>query len=310
MKHSTIFMFSGQGSHYYQMGRKLYDQEPVFRKHLQAAETMFRDFTGLSILGHLYDDQFKKNDSFSRTLLTHPSIFMVEYALACLLLEQGIMPDYVLGASLGEFCAAVIAGILTFEEAFQAVIVQAQMLETYCPAGAMMAILHPHHLYDESHFIKEQSERAAINFPYHFVISGRSDQLKHIGTILAEQEIITHNLAVSHGFHSSLIDDAGQPYLQFLERLSLKTPQIPFISCIDDMPLTPLLPSQFWNAIRKTIHFHDAIEALENKNHYTYVDLGPSGTLATFVKYNLREGSLSKTHSVLTPRHYSPYHPK
>jgi len=307
MKQPIIFMFSGQGSHYYQMGRELYNQEPVFKRKLQAAEAIFRDITGLSILDNLYNDRFKKSDPFSQTLFTHPSIFMVEYALACLLLEQGVIPDYVLGASVGEFCAAVIAGILTFEEAFQAVIVQAQMLETYCPPGAMMAIIHPHNLYQDLRLIREQSERAAINFPSHFVISGKTDHLKQIESLLDEQDIIFHNLAVVHGFHSALIDDAAQPFLQFLERLSLKTPHTPFISCVRDIPFTPLHSGQFWDAIRKPIRFHDIIEALEIENHYTYLDLGPSGTLATFVKYNLKKSSSSRIHTTLTSSSYSHY---
>lgn len=307
MKQPIIFMFSGQGSHYYQMGRELYYQEPVFKRQLQAAEIIFRDLTGLSILDHLYHDQFKKNDSFSRTLFTHSSIFMVEYALASLLLEQGVIPDYVLGVSLGEFCAAVIAGYLTFEEAFQAVIIQAQMLETYCPPGAMMAIIHPHNLYHDSQLIKEQSERAATNFSSHFVISGRTDQLKHIATHLDERGIVFHHLPVSHAFHSALIDDAAQPYLQFLEQLSLKTPRIPFLSCVHPMSSPPLIPNQFWYAIRKPIYFQDIIEALEKESHYTYLDLGPSGTLATFVKYNLKKCSSSRTQSILTPTRYSPF---
>lgn len=305
MKKPIIFMFSGQGSHYYQMGRELYDQEPVFKRQLQAAEVIYRDLTSVSILDNLYNDHFKKSDSFSRTLFTHPSIFMVEYALACLLLEQGIIPDCVLGASLGEFCAAVIAGILTFEEAFQAVIVQAQMLETYCPPGAMMAILHPHNLYNDFRLIREQSERAAINFPSHFVVSGRTDHLKQIAALLNEQQISFHELAVAHGFHSALIDDAAQPYLQFLERFSLKTPHTPFISCAHEVPFTFFHLGQFWDAIRKPIRFQDTIEALERENNYTYLDLGPSGTLATFVKYNLKKTSSSRTHTILTPVNYS-----
>ena len=307
MKKPIVFMFSGQGSHYYQMGRVLYEQEPIFKRQLHAAETMYRDLTGFSILDTLYSDQFKKSDSFSRTLFTHPSIFVVEYALACLLLEQGIIPDYVLGVSLGEFCAAVIAGIFTFEEAFKAVIVQAQMMEAYCSPGAMMAILHPHNLYHDFRQIKELSERAAINFPSHFVISGRADHIKQIAILLNEKQITFQKLAVEHGFHSALIDNAAQPYLQFLERFSLKTPHTPFISCAHEVPITSLHPRHFWDAIRKPIRFQDIIEALERENTYTYLDVGPSGTLATFVKYNLKKTTSSRIHTLLTPTNYSPY---
>lgn len=300
-------MFSGQGSHYYQMGRELYDQEPIFKQQIHAAEAIFRDLTGLSILDILYNDKFKKSDSFSRTFYTHPSIFIVEYALFRLLLEQGIVPDYVLGASVGEFCAAVASGILTFEEALQAVIAQAQMVETYCPPGAMMAILHPCDVYNDFLPIREQSERAAINFPSHFVISGTTDHIKQIASLLDEKHITFHKLAVEHGFHSELIDHAAQPYLHLLKQFSLKTPHTPFISCAHEVLFTPLSPTHFWDAIRKPIRFQHTIEALERENNYIYLDPGPSGTLATFVKYNLKKTSFSRTRTILTPTNYSPY---
>lgn len=294
-------MFSGQGSHYYQMGRKLFEQNPTFRQQLQTADSLHQEIAGLSILDHLYHDRNKISDPFRQTRLTHPAIFMVEYALACVAMQQGIFPDYVLGASLGEFAAAAVCGILTFEEALCAVISQAQMLESYCPPGSMTAIIHPYNLYDDIRLIRERSECAAVNFPSHFVISGTSNDLKTIAAYLQEQQITYQELAVSHGFHSTLIDGAATHVLSHFGSIKLKTSQIPFISCTYGGFFTPLGPQHFWNAIRLPIQFQKSIDLMENQNSFSYLDLGPSGSLATFVKYNLKKTSSSEVRALLTP---------
>src|SRR5688572_9620134 len=115
MTKPIVFMFSGQGSHYYQMGRELFEQQPIFRHWMQLADSIYQELTGLSIIHELYENGHKKSEPFVRTLLTHPAIFSIEYALGQIILEQGIIPDYVLGTSLGEFAAAVFAGVMTFE---------------------------------------------------------------------------------------------------------------------------------------------------------------------------------------------------
>lgn len=301
MKKPIIFMFSGQGSHYFHMGRKLYESNSTFKNQMLLADSIYRDLTQLSVLENLYNDQYKKSDVFKSTILTHPAIFMVEYALAKVIIEKGIIPDVVLGASLGEFVAAVLAGILSFEEAFKAVIAQAQMLESKCEPGAMMAIIHAHNYYEEFHLIKERSELAAINFATHFVISGKPDNLKQISRILKEEQIIFQDLAVNHGFHSSLIDGIAPSYLQYIEQFSVKNPLIPFVSCANRGSISAPKINHFWDISRKPIYFQKSIENIEKVNNYIYLDLGPSGTLATFVKYNLTEESSSQSYALLTP---------
>ena len=301
MTKPIIFMFSGQGSQYYQMGQALYEENPIFRYWMQEADALSQDLGGQSIIDVLYHSQHKKSDPFTRTLLTHPAIFITEYAVAQMLLSQGIIPHYVLGASLGEFAAAVVAGILSFEEALKAVIHHAQILEKYSLPGGMVAIMDSPTLYDKTPLMREKSELAAINFPSHFVISGTLNNLKQISILLKENHIVTQDLAVSHGFHSFLMDEAASPYLRFLEKYSLKSPHLPFISCAHKGPLKMISSSHFWEAARQPIYFQETIEILEKENNFFYLDLGPSGTLATFVKYNLKEASSSQSFALLTP---------
>lgn len=293
-------MFSGQGSQYYQMGKELFEQQPLFKNTMQAGNEICLQLTGLSIIDELYHIKNRKEDLFDRTLLTHPAIFIIEYALALVLLERGIKPDYVLGSSLGEFAAATLAGIFTFETGLKMVIKQAQELEKNCMNGRMLAILDAPDLYNIP-LIRENSALAAINFHSHFVISGSFNNMLSIETHLKNQNILYQPLAVQFGFHSACIEDAAQDYLNFMESQSLKTSTLPYISCVHATQLSQIPPHHFWDCVRKPIQFQSTIERLEKKGPYIYMDVGPSGTLATFVKYQLSKHSSSEARTFLTP---------
>src|SRR5882672_995445 len=133
-------MFSGQGSQYLQMGRALFDDNRIFRDWMMRLDDFVRQSSGKSVIETLYSKRHKAGAMFDRTLLTHPAIFMVEYSLAQTLIRAGIVADMTLGASLGSFAAAAVAGFVKVEDALTAVIRQASVLEACCEPGGMIAV--------------------------------------------------------------------------------------------------------------------------------------------------------------------------
>src|SRR5438309_2432939 len=133
-------MFSGQGSQYFQMGRELFQTNDTFRNCMVRLDTIAKELIGDSVVGTLYSDASRKGDSFDRTLLTHPAIFMVEYALAQAWIHAGVLPDMVLGASIGSFAAATVAGFIEVKDSLASVVRQAIALEE-CERGGMIAVL-------------------------------------------------------------------------------------------------------------------------------------------------------------------------
>ncbi len=297
----VIFMFSGQGSHYYHMGRELFEKQPYFRAWLLKGDRLARERLGVSVLAELYAPEKQKSDYFSRTLFSHPAIFLVEYSLAQTLIEQGLEPDYVLGASLGSFAALAMAGGLTFEAALPAVIEQAECLERHCPPGGMTAILDTPDLFDQTPWLWQQSTLAGINFDTHFVVSAKQEKLVVIQQALKEVGITAQDLPVSYAFHSPGIDPARETYCNFLQNLSRQAQQIPFICCASGVERAEIPEDYLWTVIREPIHFRQTIANLENQRAWSYIDLGPSSTLATFVKYNLTANSASDIFSIMTP---------
>lgn len=294
----TVFMFSGQGSQYYQMGKQLYDGNGLFREWMLRLDDMAFRLSGKRVLDAIYS--MDKGDVFDHTPLTHPSIFMVEYALAQCLIREGVTPDVTLGTSLGSFAAAAVAGHITAEDAMAAIVAQASALEQTCEPGGLIAILSDPSLYDES-FLRDHSEMAGINFADHFAVSAPQAAIDMIEATLKQRGISHQRLAVSCAFHSRWIDNAAAPFASAMASIPTVRGTLPVICCERADTLTQLPGDFFWTVVRQPIRFRDTIAQLERSGTYRYIDVGPSGTLATFVKYALPGGSQSKGHAVLTP---------
>jgi acyl transferase domain-containing protein len=292
-------MFSGQGSQYFQMGRELFEKNETFRDWMIRLDDIPRHVSGKSVIEVLYSDVYGKGDRFDRTLLTHPAIFMVEYSLAETLVEAGVRPDMVLGVSLGSFAAAAVAGFIGFEDALTAAVRQAMAFENYCEPGGMTAVLADPGLFAEEMF-RGRCELAAVNFSSHFVISTRCAELEAIEAALDKHNISYQRLPVSFPFHSQWIEDAKTPFDSFMRSVPRKQGRLPLACCQQTTILSSLPENYFWDVARGPIRFRETIAQLEQQGAHRYIDVGPAGTLATFLKYAVPE-TKSAVHAILTP---------
>lgn len=297
---TTVFLFSGQGSQYYHMGKELYQRHPVFRQTLLELDEIAQSLLGSSVIDVLYHPQRKKTDVFDNTRYTHPAIYMVEVAMAQTLQHEGIQPDLVLGASMGAFAAATVAGAWQAEQALSAVIRQAEMVDHYCAAGHMLAILDDPDRYHECPELYTHSALAAVNFARHFVVSTDTAGLRSIDSAL-DADIVRQTVAVSHAFHSPWLDPAREAYLAYLQTQRLQPLKLPCLCSIEARTMTALSMPYFWRVVREPIHFQQTILSLEAQKSCRYLDLGPSGTLATFLKYLIAPDSASTINTIMTP---------
>jgi acyl transferase domain-containing protein len=293
-------MFSGQGSQYFQMGKALYEDEATFRHWMMRLDEIPRRSAGVSVLETLYSDRYGKGDPFDRALLTHPAIFMVEYSLAQALMHAGTRPDMVLGVSMGSFAAAAVAGLISAEDALAAVMEQAMALEECCEPGGMIAVLADPALFAED-FIGGRGELAAVNFSSHFVVSAPRRELAEIEAELTRRDVGHQRLPVSFAFHSRWIDSARAPFLAFMRSIRRGQGTLPLACCDEAAILTDLSGDYFWDVVRHRIRFRETAARLEQRGARRYIDVGPAGTLATFLKYGMPAGSTSTVHAVLTP---------
>lgn len=299
MAGKTVFMFSGQGAQYYQMGRQLYDEHPGFRLWMRRLDGLAQALGSAEVLTALYASP--KEVVFEETALTHPAIFMVEYALAQCLLESGLRSDLVLGASLGSFAAAAVGGYLTVEEAMAGVLRQAAAFAAGCAPGGMIAVLGAPALYETEEFLHRHGELAAVNFDGHFVVAAPEAALTGIEAGLQRCALTFQRLPVGYAYHSTHIEGARAPFASWLDTLGRRSGAVPLGCCAQAATLDELPADFLWRVVRAPIRFADTVAHLERQGPHRYIDVGPSGTLATFVKYALPPGSASSVHAVLTP---------
>ncbi|MEV4315697.1 ACP S-malonyltransferase [Actinocrispum sp. NPDC049592] len=277
MSTPTVFMFSGQGSQHYRMAAELYQSEPVFRAELDRLDAMVGELAGQSVVARLYGSG-RVGDAFTDTLVTHPAIVMIELAVAELLRADGIVPDLLLGSSLGEFTAAAVAGVLTVPECLGLVVSQARALQGL-PPGGMLAVLGDPALHNRMPELRDGTDLAARNGPEHFVISGAQDALVRAEAALREAGVPCQRVPVEHAFHSRLLDSRRAACGDLLRGLRLRPPQIPVISCASAGRVDEPTPEHYWRVVSGPIEFERAIRGLEAQGPHRYIDLGPSGTL-------------------------------
>ncbi|MCZ8522704.1 ACP S-malonyltransferase [Paenibacillus caseinilyticus] len=298
MSKPVVFMYSGQGSQYYGMGRPLFEKEPVFGEWLHRLDQAASAMLGSSVLDVVYDRNH--SGSFTRTLYTHPAIYMIEIALTKLVESRGIVPDYVLGESLGEFAAAAAAGFIGWEDGMEMVIEQAKLLESGCAGGGMLAVLHETGSSAEIPSSLGQLELAARLSEGHYVLSGLEEDVRSMAGYLRRSHVVHDRLPVSHAFHSRYIDDAAQAYQRYLSGKSFQTGRVPIVSGLDGSLLQELPGAYFWNVIRQPIALRDSLATVESLGPAFLIDLGPSGGMAGMVKRRPHSNSVLEAMSILT----------
>jgi trans-AT polyketide synthase/acyltransferase/oxidoreductase domain-containing protein len=302
MDKKIIFMLPGQGTQYYHMGEELFNSQKTFRKWMLRFDDICHDVIGESIIAYIFDDTKSKATPFDRTKYTHPAIFMVEYSMAKTLHHYGIFPDIYLGSSLGETTAAALTNAIDEEEAMRLVLKQARCFEYYCKdMGSMVTILDEPSLYEAIPEIHENCELASITFDKHFIVSGELADIQKVTGYLNNHDILYIKLPVRQGFHSRHINPAEQAFRQLVASLAISQLDTPMISCMCGDLLNSIDADHFWKKVRKPIMFRESITVLEKENDSIYIDIGPSGTFATYLKYILPDTSRSEKFSILTP---------
>ncbi|MEY9860421.1 acyl transferase domain-containing protein [Catenulispora sp. GAS73] len=219
------------------------------------------------------------------TLYTQPALFAHQVALAALLGEHDIQPDYLMGHSLGEITAAHLAGVLDLPDAATLVTARAQLMQTM-PEGAMLAA---HLSTDQLPPLPDHVEIAAINSPTDLVLAGDPEPLQALATRLKENGVRTRMLDVNRGFHTQHTDTVLDQFRAVATGLKYHPPAIPIITNVTgEIATTEQLtdPEHWVTHIRQPVHFADGINTLRQTGTGAYLELGPRTTLTALATAN------------------------
>jgi acyl transferase domain-containing protein len=301
MMKKMIWMFAGQGAQYYQMGRELWEGEPVFRQFIERADRLVQELINESLVDVIYRQRADRFAPFHRLLHTHPGILMFECAIAEVLISRGLCPDYLLGYSLGEYACLVVSGAISFEDALVALVKQAELIEYCVPRGQMLAILDSADLIERHPEAFRRCVAVACNSPRNFVISAPTEALTQLQQFLKAEGILSMELPVDYPFHTPQIDVVRTVSEAILGQVRISPPQVPIVTAEQGAFLQEPSAKHLWDVTRNFVDFAKTIRQLEASGPYLYVDLGPSGSMATAVKYNLVQGSQSEFLIVSSP---------
>ncbi len=278
------FLFSGQGTQYLQMAEELYRLETPFQATLDRCAKILDPQLDRPLLEILYG----KDQALDQTLYTQPALFALEYALSSLWQFWGIEPQFVCGHSLGEYVAACVAGAISLETALTLVVERSRLMQHLPLDGGMSAVFAGEE--EVAEIIRPYEDRvaiAAVNAPQKTTISGLKATLTDLEKILNAKGIETRPLAVSHAFHSPLLEPILDRLEEIANRFSYHPPQKPLISNLTGDFFNPQQApnATYWREhSRQPVRFAQGIHRLLEAGCEIFLEIGPHPTLSRLGK--------------------------
>ena len=275
----ALFLFPGQGAQYPQMGRQLYAQQRVFRSSVDLCADLLLPFLGRDIRSVLYPESSDAGSEIHATRLTQPCLFVTEYALAQLWMAWGIRPTAVLGHSVGEYVAAVLAGTFSLQNALRLLAIRAQLMQAL-PGGSMLAVRAPLEGLLEN--LPADIALAAANSPNNQVFSGPTSSISRWKQMLDDRGIATRSLQTSHAFHSSMMDPMLESFSRHVRDIPSFPPTLPWVSTLTGKWITDseAQDPEYWvRQLRNTVRLEEALATATECESWIFIEAGPGRSL-------------------------------
>ena len=292
-RQKIVWVFPGQGSQWYGMGRDLLDQEPVFHAAIKECDRVMRKYVDWSLL-----EQLRANEehAIKRIDVIQPVLFAIEVALATLWRSWGIKPDAVVGHSMGEAAAAYVAGALSLDDAAWIICSRSRLLLRMSGKGAMAAVELP--LDQAQVIVRDYVGRVSVavnNSPHSTVLSGDPEALTEILELLARNGIFGRLVNVDVASHSPQMDQLHDDLLNLMRHVHPHSTTIPMYSTVrGDIIDGSELTSSYWvDNLREPVLFLTAIQGLLEEDFDVFMEMSPHPILVGAIRQTIEQSEKS-----------------
>jgi myxalamid-type polyketide synthase MxaE and MxaD len=289
LRRKLVFVFPGQGSQWFGMGRRLLAQEPVFREVIERCDQAMRPYGDWSLLGELTATDAAQS-RLNEVDIIQPALFAMQVALAALWRSWGIEPQAVVGHSLGEVAAAYVAGALNFDDAVRVVCHRSRLFKRTIGRGAMAAVELS---IEEARRVlvgcEDRVSIAASNGPTSTVLSGDPAALAAILDQLQRRDIFCRMVKVDFASHSPQMEPLRADLLQALAGLRPQAESVPIYSTVTGQVGHGLqFDAPYWaRNMRDPVLFSTAVQRLVQDGHDIFLEISPHPILASAMQQGL-----------------------
>ncbi|HXQ74327.1 MAG TPA: SDR family NAD(P)-dependent oxidoreductase, partial [Pyrinomonadaceae bacterium] len=306
----VTFLFPGIGDHYVNMAAGIYAAEEAFREEIDRCCELLKEYLGSDLREFFYTakasaaqnvmsaklspgldlqrmlnrapaDNDAQTKRLNETLIAQPAVFVIEYAMARLLMRWGIKPQAMLGYSIGEYVAACLSDVLSLENALLLVATRAQMIQTL-PTGALFAV--PLSEAEVRDYLSEQLWVAAVNGPALCVLAGSNEAINECEQKLSSKDLACRRLPASHPFHSQLLAPIAEQFTNVVRKVKLNAPKIPYISNVTGtwIRAADVQDAGYWaRHMCQTVRFADGLTELWKEPRRVMLEVGPGQSLTS-----------------------------
>ncbi|MGZ4107998.1 MAG: alpha/beta fold hydrolase, partial [Tumebacillaceae bacterium] len=285
----VTFLFPGQGLQRVNMGRDLYESEPEFRECVDRCAQLLQPLLGLDLRTVLYPEPHKVEQAkqqLAQTEITQPALFVVEYALAQLLMTWGVQPQAMMGHSLGEYVAACLAGVMSLPDALKLVAARGQLVQKL-PGGSMVAVEGTPEQVQS--FLGAGVDLAVVNGPQACVLAGTDERMAALEEEITAAGLRCQRVRTSHAFHSAMLDPILDEFQETVSQIELHPPQIPYITNVTGTWVTPeeaTEPAHWVRHMRQTVRFAEGLDCLLQEPGSIFLEVGPGQTFTSVIQRN------------------------